>query len=96
MDGLVMSSRELTYREAVREAVAEEMRRDPHVLLIGEDAAEASHPFRVLSGLVQEFGAKRVIDTPACETGYAGIGLGAAMTGMRPVVDLVFNDFSSR
>ena len=88
-----MSVRELTYGEAVREAVAEEMRRDPRVLLIGEDVAETGHPFRMLSGLVQEFGTQRVIDTPISETGYAGIGVGAAMTGMLPVVDLVFNDF---
>src|SRR5262245_10327561 len=88
-----MSVRELTYGEALREALAEEMRRDSRVLLIGEDVAETGHPFRMLSGLVQEFGTKRVIDTPISETGYASIGIGAAMSGMRPVVDLVFNDF---
>jgi pyruvate dehydrogenase E1 component beta subunit len=88
-----MSVRELTYGEAVREALAEEMRRDPRVFLIGEDVAEAGHPFKVLTGLVQEFGTKRVIDTPISEPGYAGIGVGAAMTGMRPVVDVMFGDF---
>jgi pyruvate dehydrogenase E1 component beta subunit len=72
------------------------MRRDPPVVLIGEDVAETAHPFRMLSGLVQEFGPKRVIDAPMSETSYAGIGVGAAMSGLRPVVDLVFNDFSSR
>src|SRR5262245_65632716 len=87
-----MSVRELTYGEALREALAEEMRRDSRVLLIGEDVAEAGHPFRMLSGLVQEFGTKRVIDTPISETGYASIGIGAAMSGMRPVVDMVFHD----
>jgi pyruvate/2-oxoglutarate/acetoin dehydrogenase E1 component len=87
-----MSGRELTYGEAVREALAEEMRRDPRVVLIGEDVAETAHPFRMLSGLVQEFGPKRVIDVPISETGYPGIGVGAAMSGLRPVVDLVFND----
>src|SRR3989337_632878 len=69
------------------------MRRDPHVCLIGEDVAEAGHPYKTLTGLVQEFGTKRVIDTPISEPGYAGIGVGAAMTGMRPVVDVMFGDF---
>ncbi len=85
--------RELTYGEAVREAIAEEMRRDPRVFLIGEDVAEAGHPFKTLVGLVQEFGADRIIDTPISEPGYAGIGVGAAMTGMRPIVDVMFGDF---
>ncbi len=88
-----MSVRELTYGEAVREAIAEEMRRDPTVFLIGEDVAEAGHPFKTLLGLVDEFGTKRVIDTPISEPGYAGIGVGAAMTGMRPIVDVMFGDF---
>lgn len=88
-----MSTRELTYGEAVREAIAEEMRRDPRVFLIGEDVAEAGHPFKVLTGLVQEFGTGRVIDTPISEPGYCGIGVGAAMTGMRPIVDIMFGDF---
>jgi len=88
-----MSDRELTYGEAVREALAEEMRRDPRVFLIGEDVAEAGHPFKTLTGLVEEFGTDRVIDTPISEPGYAGIGVGAAMTGMRPVVDVMFGDF---
>src|SRR6058998_3936637 len=85
--------RELTYGEAVREAIAEEMRRDPRVFLIGEDVAEAGHPFKTLVGLVNEFGTKRIIDTPISEPGYAGIGVGAAMTGMRPIVDVMFGDF---
>ncbi|MBM4440868.1 MAG: alpha-ketoacid dehydrogenase subunit beta [Candidatus Rokubacteria bacterium] len=88
-----MAERELTYGEAVREAIAEEMRRDPRVFLIGEDVAEAGHPFKTLLGLVNEFGTKRVIDTPISEPGYAGIGVGAAMTGMRPIVDVMFGDF---
>src|SRR5437773_11799626 len=85
--------RELTYGEAVKEAIAEEMRRDPRVFLIGEDVAEAGHPFKTLTGLVQEFGTDRIIDTPISEHGYAGIGAGAAMTGMRPIVDVMFGDF---
>ena len=88
-----MSERELTYGEAVKEAIAEEMRRDPRVFLIGEDVAEAGHPFKTLVGLVQEFGTQRIIDTPISEPGYAGIGVGAAMTGMRPIVDVMFGDF---
>src|SRR6266487_4403154 len=83
--------RELTYGEAVREAIAEEMRRDPRVFVIGEDVAEAGHPFKTLVGLVQEFGTERIIDTPISEPGYAGVG--AAMTGMRPIVDVMFGDF---
>src|SRR5467141_4759888 len=85
--------RELTLGEAVREALAEEMRRDPSVFLIGEDVAEAGTPFKVLSGLVDEFGPDRVMDTPISEPGFTGIALGAALTGMRPVVDIMFGDF---
>ena len=76
--------RELTLGEAVREALAEEMRRDPRVFIMGEDVAEAGTAFKVLNGLVQEFGTDRVIDTPISEAGFTGIGVGAAMTGMRP------------
>jgi pyruvate dehydrogenase E1 component beta subunit len=85
--------RELTMAEAVREALAEEMRRDPSVFIMGEDVAEAGTPFKVLSGLVEEFGKSRVIDTPISEPGFTGIGVGAAMTGLRPVVDIMFGDF---
>jgi pyruvate dehydrogenase E1 component beta subunit len=85
--------RELTYAQAVREAFAEEMRRDPRVCIMGEDVAEAGTPFKVLSGLVEEFGSKRVIDTPISEAGFTGIAVGAAMTGLRPVVDIMFGDF---
>src|SRR6185369_10709064 len=88
-------TREITFAEAVREALAEEMRRDPSVFIIGEDVAEAGTPFKVLSGLVQEFGTERVIDTPISEPGFTGIAVGAAMTGMRPVVDIMFGDFST-
>lgn len=85
--------RELTFAQAVREALAEEMRRDPTVCIFGEDVAEAGTPFKVLSGLVEEFGAERVIDTPISEAGFTGMGVGAAMTGLRPVVDIMFGDF---
>src|SRR6202023_4162570 len=87
------TTREITFAEAVREALAEEMRRDSRVFLMGEDVAEAGTPFKVLSGLVAEFGPERVMDTPISEPGFTGIGLGAAMTGMRPVVDIMFGDF---
>src|SRR5438045_9154587 len=82
-----MAVRELTYGEAVREAIAEEMRRDPRVFLIGEDVAEAGHPFKTLVGLVQEVGTERAIHTPISEAGYAGIGVAAAMTGMLLILD---------
>jgi len=85
--------RELTFAQAVREALAEEMRRDSRVCILGEDVAEAGTPFKVLSGLVEEFGKERVIDTPISEAGFTGIGVGAAMTGMRPVIDIMFGDF---
>jgi pyruvate/2-oxoglutarate/acetoin dehydrogenase E1 component len=83
----------LTQSQAVNEALREELLRDPTVYIIGEDVAEAGTPFKVLSGLVEEFGPTRVIDSPISEAGIAGIGLGAAMTGMRPVVDIMFGDF---
>lgn len=85
--------REITFGKAVNEAIAEEMRRDPAVFIIGEDIAEAGTTFKVLKGLVEEFGRQRVIDTPISEAGFAGIGVGAAMTGMRPIVDIMFGDF---
>jgi len=85
--------RELTFGQAVREALAEEMRRDSRVCIFGEDVAEAGTPFKVLSGLVEEFGTERVLDTPISEAGFTGIAVGAAMTGLRPVVDIMFGDF---
>jgi pyruvate/2-oxoglutarate/acetoin dehydrogenase E1 component len=85
--------RELTFGQAVNEALREELRRDPAVFVIGEDVAEAGTPFKVLLGLLEEFGPARVIDSPISEAGITGIGVGAAMTGMRPVVDIMFGDF---
>ena len=85
--------RELTMAEAIREAIAEEMRRDERVFLIGEDVAEAGTVFKVLKGMVDEFGPERIIDSPISEAGIAGLGVGAAMTGMRPIVDIMFGDF---
>ena len=85
--------REITFGEAIREALAEEMRRDARVVLLGEDVAEAGTTFKVLKGLVEEFGKDRVIDTPISEAGFTGLGVGAAMTGLRPVIDIMFGDF---
>jgi pyruvate/2-oxoglutarate/acetoin dehydrogenase E1 component len=85
--------REITFGQAVREAMAEEMRRDPMVFIMGEDVAEAGTPFKVTLGLVDEFGTERVIDAPISEPGFCGLGVGAAMTGMRPIVDIMFGDF---
>src|SRR5438309_5349939 len=89
----VVDERQLSMAEAIREALAQEMRRDPAVFVIGEDVAEAGTPFKVLKGLVEEFGPDRVMDAPISEPGFTGIALGAALTGMRPVVDIMFGDF---
>src|SRR5437870_8902414 len=88
-----MSTRELTLSQAVNEAFREELRRDPTVFVIGEDVAEAGTPFKVLAGLVEEFGTERIVDSPISEAGITGLGVGAAMTGLRPVVDIMFGDF---
>lgn len=88
-----VAERELTFAQAVREALSEEMRRDPNVCIMGEDVAEAGTPFKVLSGLVEEFGKERVLDTPISEAGFTGLAVGAAMTGLRPIVDIMFGDF---
>lgn len=85
--------RSITLSQAVNEAIAEEMRLDETIFLLGEDVAEAGTPFKILSGLVEEFGTNRIIDTPISEPGFTGIAVGAAMTGSRPIVDLMFGDF---
>ncbi|HEY6506684.1 MAG TPA: alpha-ketoacid dehydrogenase subunit beta [Vicinamibacterales bacterium] len=85
--------RELSFGDAIKEAIAEEMRRDSNVVLMGEDVAEAGTTFKVLTGLVDEFGTTRVIDTPISEAGFTGLGVGAAMAGMRPIIDIMFGDF---
>jgi pyruvate dehydrogenase E1 component beta subunit len=87
------AGRVITYGEAIREALAEEMRRDSRVFILGEDVAEAGTPFKVLTGLYEEFGTDRVIDTPISEAGITGLAVGAAMTGLRPIVDIMFGDF---
>lgn len=85
--------REITYREAIREALREEMLRDERVFLMGEDIGVYGGCFKVTEGLMDEFGEDRVRDTPISEAGFTGLGVGAAMTGMRPVVEIMFGDF---
>jgi pyruvate/2-oxoglutarate/acetoin dehydrogenase E1 component len=87
------NGRVITFAEAIREALAEEMRRDARVFMLGEDIGRAGSVFKVLTGLQEEFGPERVIDTPISEAGITAIGVGAAMTGMRPIVDIMFGDF---
>ena len=89
------NGREITFGEAIKEALMEEMHRDSHVFIIGEDVAAAGTVFKVLTGLLDEFGPERVIDSPISEAGITGIGVGAAVTGMRPVVDIMFGDFTT-
>jgi len=84
----------MTIREALRDAMAEEMRRDPDVFVMGEEVAEYQGAYKVTQGLLQEFGAKRVIDTPITEHGFAGIGVGAAMTGLKPIVEFMTFNFA--
>jgi len=87
-------ARELALRDALNEAMAEEMRRDELVFLMGEEVAEYNGAYKVSKGLLDEFGAKRVIDTPIAELGFAGIGVGAAMNGLRPIVEFMTWNFA--
>src|SRR5262249_18059767 len=84
----------VTVREALRDAMAEEMRRDPSVFLMGEEVAEYQGAYKVSQGLLQEFGAQRVIDTPITEYGFAGLGVGAAFDGLRPIVEFMTFNFA--
>ena len=84
---------ELSYREAIAAALREEMRRDPKTLIMGEDIGESGGPFKTCQGLYEEFGAARVRDTPIAETGFVGAALGLALTGYRPIVEIMFADF---
>ena len=84
----------MTYAQALTEALREEMRADPRVFLMGEDIGHHGGIFRVTKNLIQEFGADRIRDTPISESGFVGLGIGAAMAGMRPVVELLFMDFA--
>ncbi|MEL7122281.1 MAG: pyruvate dehydrogenase complex E1 component subunit beta [Bacteroidota bacterium] len=87
-------ARELALRDALREAMIEEMRRDDTVFLMGEEVAEYNGAYKVSKGMLEEFGAKRVIDTPIAELGFAGIGVGAAMNGLRPIVEFMTWNFA--
>jgi pyruvate dehydrogenase E1 component beta subunit len=84
----------MTIREALRDAMAEEMRRDPDVFIMGEEVAEYQGAYKVTQGLLQEFGARRVIDTPITEHGFAGAGIGAAMAGLKPIVEFMTFNFA--
>src|SRR5437868_410875 len=84
----------MTIREALRDAMAEEMRRDPDVFVMGEEVAEYKGAYKVTQGLLQECGAKRVIDTPITEHGFAGVGVGAAMAGLKPIVEFMTFNFA--
>ena len=84
----------MTIREALRDAMAEEMRRDPDVFVMGEEVAEYQGAYKVTQGLLQEFGARRVIDTPITEHGFAGVGVGAAMAGLKPIVEFMTFNFA--
>ncbi|WP_181306580.1 pyruvate dehydrogenase complex E1 component subunit beta [Rufibacter sp. XAAS-G3-1] len=86
--------RTIQFREALREAMSEEMRRDPKVFLMGEEVAEYNGAYKVSQGMLDEFGPERVIDTPIAELGFAGIGVGAAMNGLKPIIEFMTFNFS--
>ena len=87
-------TRTIEYRDALREAMSEEMRRDQRVFLMGEEVAEYQGAYKVSRGMLDEFGPRRVIDTPISETGFSGLGIGAAMAGMRPIIEFMSWSFS--
>ena len=87
-------SRILTLREALGEAMSEEMRRDESVFLMGEEVAEYNGAYKVSKGMLDEFGPRRVIDTPIAELGFTGIGVGAAMNGLRPIIEFMTWNFA--
>ena len=87
--------RELRYREALREAIAEEMERDERVFLMGEEVGYYQGAYKVTEGLLERFGTRRVVDTPITEEGFAGVGVGAAMVGLRPIIEFMTWNFSA-
>lgn len=89
-----ISMREIQFREALGEAMSEEMRRDEKVFLMGEEVAEYNGAYKVSQGMLDEFGPERVIDTPIAELGFAGVGVGAAMNGLRPIIEFMTFNFS--
>ncbi len=84
----------ITYREALNQALAEEMERDPSVFLMGEEVAEYDGAYKVSKGLLEQFGEKRIVDSPISELGFAGLGVGAAMVGLRPIIEFMTFNFS--
>src|ERR1700748_1694317 len=86
--------RQIAFREALREAMSEEMRRDDRVFLMGEEVAEYNGAYKVSQGLLDEFGPSRIIDTPITEHGFAGLGVGAAFGGLKPIVEFMTWNFS--
>jgi pyruvate dehydrogenase E1 component beta subunit len=87
-------AKQIRFRDALREAILEEMRRDENVFLMGEEVAEYNGAYKVSNGLLEEFGPRRVIDTPIAELGFAGIGVGAAMNGLRPIIEFMTWNFA--
>src|ERR1043165_2572578 len=86
---------QITYREAVRHALAEELQRDPNVVVMGEEVAQFHGAYKVTEGLLAKFGPERIVDTPISEAGFIGMGIGASMLGVRPVMELMFLSFYS-
>jgi pyruvate dehydrogenase E1 component beta subunit len=91
---MTVATREIEFRDALREAMTEEMQRDPRVFLMGEEVAEYNGAYKVSRGMLDEFGERRVIDTPISESGFAGLGIGAAMMGLRPIIEFMSWSFS--
>ncbi|MCX6352401.1 MAG: pyruvate dehydrogenase complex E1 component subunit beta [Bacteroidetes bacterium] len=89
-----MSERIIAFRDALKEAISEEMRLDENIFIMGEEVAEYNGAYKVSQGMLDEFGAKRVIDTPIAELGFAGIGVGAAMNGLRPIIEFMTFNFA--
>ena len=89
-----MTIRKLTVREAIREAISEEMRLTPEVYVIGEEVAEYNGAYKVTQGLLAEFGSKRVVDTPITEQGFAGLAIGSAFAGLKPIVEFMTFNFA--
>lgn len=94
MTTIAANMREIEFRDAVREAMSEEMRRDKRVMLMGEEVAQYNGAYKVSRGMLEEFGPRRVIDTPISESGFAGMAIGAAMLGLRPIVEFMSWSFS--
>ncbi len=84
-----MATRSIQYREALREAMTLEMRRDPRIFLMGEEVAEYNGAYKISQGMLEEFGPKRIIDSPISENGFAGLAVGAAMYGLRPIIEFM-------